>query len=246
MPYPVAAVRGKNYGGASYANKVLSYSPIAYWPLWEATGAVATDISGNGYHGAYTAVTLGQTGIGDGETCPLFDGTTSFVDVYSTGLRDAFDGIRAKGSLVIWAKVFNVGVWTDGIRRHCMNILKDGNYYVHIRKIDTNNRTEVDRKANTVSTKITKTSMTTTDWICWATSWYELTDEHIAYYNGAQEGATLGTLGAWGAGQPIVSANTNIGSYSTVPDFPWYGWLAHYALFDSILTPEQMADLAAV
>ena len=49
-----------------YSEKVLALSPIAYWPLWEAAGAVAEDISGNGFDGAYTGVTLGQTGIGDG------------------------------------------------------------------------------------------------------------------------------------------------------------------------------------
>ena len=98
--------------GAEYADKILGYSPIAYWPLWEADGSTAEDISGNGFDGAYVDVTLGADGIGDGRTCPLFDGAAGYMNAFSTGLRDAFNG--AEGSFAIWAKVFNVGVWTDG------------------------------------------------------------------------------------------------------------------------------------
>ncbi len=49
-----------------YFRKVLSHRPIAYWPLWEASGSVAFDLAGNALHGAYTGVTLGQVGVGDG------------------------------------------------------------------------------------------------------------------------------------------------------------------------------------
>ena len=50
------------------------------------------DISGNGFDGAYTGVTLGQDGIGDGNTCPLFDGANDFLDFYSAGFSSAFNG----------------------------------------------------------------------------------------------------------------------------------------------------------
>jgi len=106
--------------GGGYSDMVLGYSPIAYWPLWEASGAAAEDISGNGFDGAYTGVTLGQDGIGDGNTCPLFDGTNDFLDFYSAGFSSAFNG--ELGTIAFWMKVFNAGVWEDGISRILIKI----------------------------------------------------------------------------------------------------------------------------
>ena len=103
--------------GGGYSDKVLGYSPIAYWPLWEASGATAEDISGNGFDGAYTGVTLGQEGIGDGNTCPLFDGANDYVDIYSAGFAGAL--MRLRVPLTGWMKVFNAGVWTDSEWQRC-------------------------------------------------------------------------------------------------------------------------------
>jgi len=48
---------------------------LAYWPLWEASGAVAYDISGNARNGTVTGATpAGGPGIGDGHTAFGFDG----------------------------------------------------------------------------------------------------------------------------------------------------------------------------
>ena len=243
MPYPVAAVRGKNYGGASYANKVLSYSPIAYWPLWEATGAVATDISGNGYHGAYTAVTLGQTGIGDGETCPLFDGTTSFVDIYSVGFINAFDG--EKGSVSVWVKMFNAGVWTDGDNRYFVTLSSNDNKnYIYLRKHGDNNKLYWGYRSNDVLETVEKSPISETGWFHVGITWSLLADKVIYYYNGSQEGATDTTLGTWA--EDLTTTKCTLASVNTTPSSPFYGYLAHCAVWDSALTPAQMAILAAV
>lgn len=112
-----------------YTDRVLAYSPIAYWPLNEASGGTAEDLSGNNYDGSYTGVDLGQTGIGDGNTAPYFDGTNDYVNIYSTGFRDVFNG--AEGTVVIWAKVFNADVWTDGNVRYPTEFRVDGSNYVY-------------------------------------------------------------------------------------------------------------------
>lgn len=80
---------------------VFGSSLIGYWPLNEAAGTVAVDASGNGRHGAYTSVTLGQTGIGDGYTSTSFNGTTSKADIYSASFASAFDGNA--GTLSVFA-----------------------------------------------------------------------------------------------------------------------------------------------
>ena len=59
-------------GGATYYKKVLATEPanlLAYWPLNEGSGSVADNLEGTAARdGAYTGVTLGQAGIGDGWT----------------------------------------------------------------------------------------------------------------------------------------------------------------------------------
>ncbi|MFV1969356.1 MAG: hypothetical protein ACC628_28375, partial [Pirellulaceae bacterium] len=60
--------------------------------MWEASGSISDDLSPQGNDGAYTGVTLGQPGIGDGRTCPLFDGANDYNNIYSAALNTDFDG----------------------------------------------------------------------------------------------------------------------------------------------------------
>jgi hypothetical protein len=64
----------------SFANAVLADSPLAYWRLNELSlASPALDISGNGNNGTYstTGISLGQAGLGGGDTEALFDGLGS-------------------------------------------------------------------------------------------------------------------------------------------------------------------------
>jgi hypothetical protein len=220
--------------------KVLALGPIAYWPLNESSGAVAYDISGNGYNGAHTGVTLGQTGIGDGNTCPLFDGTNDFTNVYTTGFRDAFNG--AEGTLQAWARVFNVGVWTDGLNaRRIVNLRVDADNFIRIRK-SANNTIIYEYKAGGTTENQSKSSMTTTDWFHVAVTWSVSADAVTYYYDGAQEGTPDATLGTWVG--DLASTQNAIGAATTTPDNPWHGYLAHCAVWTSVLTPTQIATLA--
>src|SRR3972149_4677456 len=98
MPYPIAAVRERNFFQAvatlTYAEKVLATEPsnlLAYFICGEASGTVMQEEKNN-YDGAYTGVTLGQTGIGDGNTCPLFDGANDYGNLYTAGLAGGVSG----------------------------------------------------------------------------------------------------------------------------------------------------------
>ncbi len=236
-------------GGRNYFQKVLateSSNLIAYWPLNEKTGSTANDVSGNARHGSYTGVTLGSTGIGDGFDCPFFDGANDYVNVYSVSLRDAFNG--AEGTAMIWAKVFNVGVWTDATFRRTVMLNVDNNNRVTLfhGRINDNSLQSVYGAGGTLETRDSAGHAETT-WLHFAITWSKstgVTGEVRHYINAVQEGATDTNLGVWVGN--LVSTTTVIGANDTDPTFVWHGYLAHPAIWDTPLTPTQIAQLAVV
>lgn len=231
--------------GNSALDKILGYSPIAYWPLLEASGDVAEDVSGNDFHGAFANVTLGQEGIGDGLTCPLFNGTDSVVDVYSTGFRDAFNG--AEGSVVVWAKVLNAGVWEDGNNRGICRLRSGGSNYVHLKKDNTNNRLEGYYVANGTFKNVVEEGVSSVAWMHLAFTWSKsagANGEVIYYRAGSQVGGTLTALGVW-AGS-LASTTTCIGADGKNGSNSFSGYLAHPAVFDTVKTPTEILDMATV
>ena len=240
--------RGRPIGGGdgevAYADKVLateSANLIAYWPLWEASGATADNFEGTAARdGTYTGVTLGQTGIGDGKTCPLFDGSTDWLNVYSASFASAFSG--ATGTFMAWAKVSAAGVWTDGAAREVVRFLVDGNNYFYIRKQAANNELYFIFRAGGTTDDHTFT-VTTTDWIQIVMKWDKPTANRVYYYWNTNTTSDPG-IGTW-VGTP-ASNSTVIGSASGVPGEPWSGWLAHCAVWTKVLSDAQIADLYAV
>jgi len=226
---------------SGYSSKVLGYSPIAYWPLWETSGPTAQCLVNAAQNGTYAGVTLADTAGPDGNLCPFFDGANDYVNIYTAPFDTAFNG--AEGTVALWVKVFNVGVWTDGSQRRGIYLAVDANNYISIFRSTVNNELAWFYKAggtfevNTVSTSDTA-------WMHVAITWSKTADEVRYYRNGASAGSTDTGLGVW-AGNFNPSWAT-IGAGSTGPIHPWYGWLAHCAVWDSALTPTQIADLAAV
>lgn len=73
-----------NWLGPAFQDAVVADAPYAYWPLRDATGTVATDLSGNARHGTYQAgVTLADaTMIAGTQKYPRLSGAAnSFVEV---------------------------------------------------------------------------------------------------------------------------------------------------------------------
>lgn len=92
--------------------KIWGSSLIGYWPVWDGFGSsVARDISGNNRNGIYNNVILGQSGIGDGRTSGLYNGSTSFINIYSSTLANAFNGLEG---LLITCQRLDAS-WTEGI-----------------------------------------------------------------------------------------------------------------------------------
>lgn len=227
----------------SYAEKVggiAASNLIAYWPMSEASGTTALDISGNGRNGAYTAVTLGQTGIGDGRTAASFDGSTSFNNVYSASLAGAFSG--QEGTFSIWLRVSGSGVWTDGITRRAILFLVDSSNRVGIHKAVANNEIDFLYVAGGTSKTGGVTSFSPTGWAHFALTWSLAADELKFYVNGAQSGATQTGLGTFAGA--LSSTQTIIGSLSTPAAQVWSGFLAHAAVWNTPLSAAQILTLA--
>lgn len=240
--------KGSPVGGKlSYASKVLSTAPanlIAYWPLWELSGTTADNWQGAARDGTYVASpSLGQTGIGDGKTSVLLNGTTQYINIYTASLASAFNA--AEGTMMAWAKVSAVGVWTDANEGEIIYISPDGlNNIIALQKIATNNTIAFKYRAGGTEKTVTKGSMTTTGWMNMAMTWSATADQVKAYYGGVQEGSTLTGLGTW-AGTP-ANTRTLIGARLTTPLALFSGYVAHIAVWTTPLSAAQILSLATV
>jgi hypothetical protein len=229
--------------GGAYSERVLSYSPTAYWPLWEASGSAAACLINSEQNGAYTGVTLGQTGIGDGETCPLFDGANDYLDIYSLTLRAAFPG--AEGTLLLWFKVANAGVWADSTNRRIVGIVAgNANNRVLVTKTSTNGRLAFAYSAGGTHETLNDDGHSETTWLPLALTWSKTADQFKVFISGSQVGSTQTGLGTWDG--TLVEDDTLIGAAAKTPTTVFNGYIAHVALFGSALSPGAIADLAVV
>jgi len=212
---------------------------LAYWPMNEASGAVAEDATNNNRDGAYTGVTLGETGIGDGNTCPFFDGTNDYNNIYSAGLSSVVSGDT--GTAMIWCKVYNVGVWADASARRAIILKYDWSNYVTLHKesggLGFNFRHQSPANENNVYYDVDNIA-----WFCAVLTWDRGADAIKAYINGSQYGATQTGMAAWAG----AIGDAGIGARVTFPTDPWYGWLAHAAVWDIALTSTEVAALATI
>lgn len=235
---PIYVVSG--YLPSAYGALVQSLGPIAYWPMDEQSGTVSVDQSGNGRNGAYTAVTLGQPGMGDGRTAASFDGATSFNNIQSVSLAAAFN--NQEGTLAAWVKVSAAGVWTDGAARLIIRLAADTNNEVLIDKHTVNNQWLARYVAGGTSKSTAFASGGSLAWNHLAITYSKSGDAVKIYLNGVQQGATLTALGVWAG----ALASSLIGAYPPAPTLVFSGTLAHGAVFPSALAAAQVAILAQV
>lgn len=228
----------------TYTEKVLSYSPIAYWPLTELSGLVADNAEGTAARdGTYSGVTLDSAdGPIVGTRAGRWDGVNDYCNIYSASLNGVFNG--AEGSLVAWVKVFDAGVWTDGSARVVVRIGADSTNYYQLWKNSTNNQLIYQRWSG-IQDVVVQSSVSPTAWFNMAVTWSQAADQFKAYYNGVQVGVTQTGLGAW-----TLALNSNlcsIGSNSiAVPANVFNGHISQVAVFASALSGAAILDLATV
>lgn len=227
-------------GKSSYIQKVKGIQPaslITYWPMNEPSGTNADNAEGTAARdGTYTGVTLGQTGIGDGETCPLFDGANDYLDINTASLRSAFDGSEL--TIVMWIKMFDAGVWTDGTARRMLNISAPGSDNIRFERRTTNNVFRVIYQAGGVN-NIRDITMSPTDFFSIVLTVSASADAVKVYKDGTQQGATLTGLGVWD-GTPN---EMKIGATNATPTDVHHGYLAHSLIWT---TPLGQADITSI
>ena len=232
--------------GLPYAEKVLSYSPIAYWQLNETSGTAAVCSVNAAQNGTYArnVTTMGTgTGIGDGNTAPDFDGTNDSVDIYSTTFRDAFDGV--KGTVSIWAKVYHVNLWTDGLTKRVIEIRADAQNYIEIfRTPAASNSLRFAYEAGDERENQDEAGLSLITWMHLAITWAKSPEKFGAYLNGSLL-LDNQDVGVWAAVKPSET-QTVIGAADNANQLAWHGWLSNFAVFDSDLGDTAIADLASV
>jgi len=208
---------------------------LAYWPVWEASGSVGNDISGNARHGAYTGVDLGHPGIGDGHTCPWFDGVNDCVNVYSTSLRDAFNGDEI--TIFQWIKAVD---WGDSMTRRLLQFL--GTSEIYIQHGVDNSLYFIRASGGNVG--ISLPGFIDTGWVPLAITASVSGNVLRAYARGVQEGADQTGLNAWVG--TLGATTAVIGAYNSGSMFPAHGWLGPAAIWSIALTPTEIARISTV
>ena len=223
-----------------YTAKVDALSPIAHWPLAEASGTTALDASGNGRTGTYTAVVLGASGIGDGRTAATFDGTTSKANMIGASLAAAFSG--AAGTLNLWASVSSAGVWSDATNRYAFELNVDAQNRLSILRSTSNGVMTLAYRAGNTNKQVNTAAQSSLAYLMYTISWSAAADQVKVYLQGAQIGTTQTGLGVW-VGAPAVAV---CGAQTLTPAAVWSGNIAHVALWTTALSAAQIATLAVV
>jgi len=191
-------------------------------------------------NGKYTGVTLLQPGMGDGFSSPLFDGATSYGNIYGAGLANAFTG--GGFTLACWAKVSGAGVWTDATLRRIVYLAVDVNNRVYFERSTTDNRINYVFAGGGITDSVALTSFSPTAWFHLAITVSASDNAIKALINGAQTGATQTGVGVW-AGL-LAATSTLIGAASTTPANVYSGTIAHAAIWNTPLSRVQISYLA--
>jgi lysophospholipase L1-like esterase len=201
----------------TFAGRIVQYLPIS-----DATGAaVAADASGLARNGAYSGVTLGQAGIGDGLTSGYWPGS-GYLNCYSVPMRDAFNG--SEGMLACWINI-PAAAKLDNTMRLFGYFERDASNKFVFQKT-TANKISIDYVAGGVAKNWLKEENTFV-----ADTWYpftiaySLTGDVVNFYWGGQWAFKANGLGTW-AGQ-LAAATCCWGARNTSGQLPWTGGIAH-------------------
>lgn len=245
MPLKTIATGRGLMGGGTYADKVLGYGPIAYWPLWETSGTVANCLVNSAQNGTYSSDVSTwpvSIGIGDGNTAPNFDGTNDWINIFTAAFQAAWNGDEF--SILMWKRAANAGVWTDGNTRHHILLWTDWNNYTRSVTFGAGTN-EHRRTANAVFQAVTPIGLATAAWIVAVYTASVANNRFRLYWNGPQFGADQVGLNAWvGA---LNATGASIGGRNVAPAGQrWQGQIAHVAIYNYELTPGVASALSTV
>lgn len=224
--------------GDEYGEKILStFSGVyALYPLNE-TGVTTTAIETvNGYNGTLNGPTLGAIA-GPGPSmgnAAFYDGLGDYCQLPAASLNGPFD--PNLGTLILWFRVFNSGVWTDGTLRYCVIIAADSSNRIALLKSSANNTFRYLVQAGGTS-NTRDITISSTAWNCFGLTWNKASNRVRGYLNGVQQGADVSYNGAWAGA--LVNSGCQICSFSGLSF--GHGYPSFLMLSSSEATAAQMA-----
>jgi hypothetical protein len=212
-----------------------------YWGVQD-SNSTCVAYPNTALNGTHTGVTLQQTGPA-GTLAGLYDGSNDYTDVITAGLQSLFD--PTIGSIVLFARMANAGVWTDTVPRVMLAFTADAQNYVQIRRWSTDGLIKFRYEANNIEEVVDDTTLngSTNDFalgITWDTSADGGNGEFKAYCNGSQVGATLAIGGVWAG----TLASATIGALNTTPSVVHNGYLSNVLYVPVVFSAAQMLGIA--
>lgn len=226
------------YGGNRLISLILALNPLLYFPMNELSGVVANNLGtlGAAANGAYSGVTLAQIAAPGGGLAPKWDGINDTLNFYSAVLAANYNGNG--GTILIWVKPHNISEWTVAATRQWIRLDADVNNANGLRKANINTIHHA-HVGGGVSTAVYNVITPFDSWALMSITYDDTANQTVCYFNGSQIGGTLSPVGTW-VGAPAVNSchigSTGSGSY-------WNGYLAHGAVFNTVLTPAKIAEI---
>lgn len=211
-----------------YLDKLIALfgrsSIVEIWPQNEPAGSTVSRGIVNGYNGAYSNVTLGQPGIGDGNTAALYNGTTSFNNVFSAPLAAVING--AEGSLFAWANIPS-GTWSGIGSRKIVVLQADVNNYIQIDLTNTGTVRFLHNRQGNISV-VTTAALSGPAFRFFMMTWSKSTGigELRGYLDDIADSENPVSIATGTFTGTPAATTTVIGAASTVPATVWPGKIA--------------------
>lgn len=218
----------------SLYNQILALGPKGYWPLRETSGTTVVDASGFGRNGTYSGtMALANTPGFDGFSYPTF--TTSglgtvphHADFVGTGGMTVLGFARPEASGG-WSIINKVGNG-DSVNREWLFYSSTGTDIV----------AETRATAGATGRQIiTGSCAQRTNWNMLSFTVANTTSTPVVRCNGAVISGSLFGSGTWVA----TTQDLIIGQFPTLPSLQTDGHLAHIAIFQRVLTPEEINSI---
>lgn len=218
-----------------YESRMLSTKPVALWPLSEPAGAASVADVVASFAGTPSNVTLANATFPDGTPAPLFNGTSSYIDILTAAFVSAFTG-GDEGSMAIWLRP-NTGVLSDGAFRTLLVLRSNAQNFVTLEKSSLANAIFGYRRASNESRNAHTTTFNSA-WNHLVFTWKRSSGRLYMYRNGVQ------IAGNTDSTQAFVGSLTEayIGAVSKASLF-WSGWLKYAAVWNRELTQSDVNAL---
>lgn len=201
---------------------MLALGLVAYWPYDDPTGTAARELVA-GMDGLYVGTfALGAEGIGDGSASTQLN-SAGEVDGKVTIYTAALSGLWTSASLDdeatcgIWAKVRNVGVWTDGQSRNWSNFYRDGANRRYLQKLNPSKLRAFNRSGD-VFDIMDEAGQADTGWVHWMYSWSVADNKFKSFKNGVTVDE-VSRMTAWSGAAGLNISQTHMGG-------AWDGYIA--------------------